>query len=186
MINAQDFVKVIQHITFGILLRTFDSYGDLNFGLHAFTTNNYLIGCLILSPVLVNIGFTLNVWRRSSFDSLKAKRWTWIFVLLNLWPQYQVLKLLKAIISKNVEKDWKIREDKLERQLLFIEPWLEAIPQFFSSVSVFVLLYARDRQNIFNTLHTLSQTQTKDDLNNNTFEEILSHLGGISFANLSV
>ena len=57
MINAQAFVKVIQHITFGLLLRTFDSYGDVNFGLHAFTTNNYLIGCLILSPYLFHFNF---------------------------------------------------------------------------------------------------------------------------------
>ena len=131
------FLKFLQHITFGIILRTFDSYGDINFALQAFTTENYLIGCLILSPVLISLGFTFHIWKSTSFDGAKAKRWSWILVLLNFWPQYQVVKLLKAIISRNQEKNWKNMEYKLEQQLLFIEPWLEAIPQFFSSVSVF-------------------------------------------------
>ena len=138
------FFKVLQHITFGIILRTFDSYGDINFALQAFTTENYLIGCLILAPVLISLGFTFHIWKSSSFDSAKAKRWSWILVLLNFWPQYQVVKLIKAIISRNPEKNWENMENKLDHQLLFIEPWLEAIPQFFSSVSVFFLLYGRD------------------------------------------
>ena len=130
------FLKALQHITFGIILRTFDSYGDINFALQAFTTENYLIGCLILAPVLISLGFTFHIWKSSSFDSAKAKRWSWILVSLNFWPQYQVVKLIKAIISRNPEKDWENMENKLDHQLLFIEPWLEAIPQFFSSVSV--------------------------------------------------
>ena len=184
------FLKFLQHITFGIILRTFDSYGDINFALQAFTTENYLIGCLILSPVLISLGFTFHIWKSTSFDGAKAKRWSWILVLLNFWPQYQVVKLLKAIISRNQEKNWKNMEYKLEQQLLFIEPWLEAIPQFFSSVSVFFLLYSRDTSFLYtqNSVGNRNNASDTDVGNSTDYVNITcggSVLGGISFVNLT-
>ena len=189
MSGSKIFLKVLQHITFGIILRTFDSYGDINFALQAFTTENYLIGCLILAPVLISLGFTFHIWKSSSFDSAKAKRWSWILVLLNFWPQYQVVKLIKAIIRRNPEKNWKNMENKLEHQLLFIEPWLEAIPQFFSSVSVFFLLYSRDISFLWTQNSVINRNNASDtDIGNSTDDNITSGgsiLGGISFVNLT-
>ena len=180
---------VIRLITFGVGLRTFDTYGDINFALQAFTTKNYLISCLILSPVLICLGFTFKVWKDSSFDSSKEKRWSWILVLLNLWPQYQVAKLLGFIIRGISDSDLKEKDDKLERQLLYIEPWIEAIPQFFCSISVYFLLSDRDTSEIYkgfyNAILVVEQTAQdgySEDLNTTCKNGKLIQ---ISFANLS-
>ena len=37
------------------------------------------------------------VWKDSGLDSEEEKRWTWVLVLLTLWPQYQAVKLVKRI-----------------------------------------------------------------------------------------
>ena len=39
------------------------------------------------------------IWWDSELDTPQEKRWTWVLVLLCLWPQYQALKLLKRIFN---------------------------------------------------------------------------------------
>ena len=181
---------VIRLITFGVGLRTFDTYGDINFALQAFTTKNYLISCLILTPVLICLGFTFKVWKDTSFDSSIEKRWSWILVLLNLWPQYQVAKLLRFIIRGISDSDLKEKEDKLERQLLYIEPWIEAIPQFFCSISVYFMLSNRDTNAIFDSSYYAIMAMEQTALNGYSEELNTScrrdKLIQISFANLSL
>ena len=181
---------VIRLITFGVGLRTFDTYGDINFALQAFTTKNYLISCLILSPVLICLGFTFKVWKDSSFDNSKEKRWSWILVLLNLWPQYQVAKLLGLIIRGISDFDLKEKEDKLERQLLYIEPWIEAIPQFFCSISVYFMLSNRDTSAIYEGFYYAIMAMEQTALNGYSEELNTTCRSGklikISFANLSL
>ena len=135
---------VLSKTVFGIFLRTFDCYGDLTFAFKAFESHNYLICCLIITPVLANLLFTTMVWMTSTFDSRREKWWSWILLPLSLWPQYQIAKLLKSIASKTSKEEWKKHENKLDKELLFIEPWLESIPQMFSSVCVYSLLRYRD------------------------------------------
>ena len=37
------------------------------------------------------------MWYTSEFDTRREKRWTWILVLLFIWPQYQAFKLIVGI-----------------------------------------------------------------------------------------
>ena len=139
-------LTVFQLIIFGILLPTADLSGDVNFSFKAFYTRNPLIGCLMITPVIFNMLFNVAMWRTTNFDSRKEKRFTWMLVLMNLWPQYQSLKILISIFRKEPMEQWKPKNDEIAYKLAYIEPFVEAIPQYFISFCVFSLLYFRDAQ----------------------------------------
>ena len=134
---------ILQLTIFDILLPTGDVIGDINFAIAAFVSKNYGITCLMIFPVLLNMAFTSHKWLSTDFDAQKEKRFSWILVVLNLWPQYQVCKLLFTIFRGKCKDNWEPVKDKIKKELYFIEPFIEAIPQFFVSVAVFNLLFNR-------------------------------------------
>ena len=89
---------ILQHTIFDILLPTADAFGDINFAIGAFWSQNYAIGCLMILPVIFNMLFNLYKWLSKSHDTQNEKRFTWLFVVLSLWPQYQVFKLILLIL----------------------------------------------------------------------------------------
>ena len=139
---------IIQHVWFGVILPLVDTKGDITFAVTAFVRGKYKIGVLMISPVLANVFFICYVWWKSKFDRKREKIYSWIFVLLNIWPQYQVFKLILSIYRTKPQNDLEQKEKKLEIQVLSIEPWIEAIPQFFSTVCLFTDLYTKDSLNL--------------------------------------
>ena len=131
------FLTIFQLVLFRIVLPVFDQYGDISFSIRAFMKNYYLIACMIISPVVANVIFVGYAWMNGKFDSNKEKWFTWIFVVLNIWPIYQACKLIRAITGKKDKNDWEKDKKKLERHVFSIEPWIEAIPQYIISVCVY-------------------------------------------------
>ena len=129
---------IIQYILFGLLMPFMDEIGDIMFSVKAFWKSHYKIGCLILSPIVANILFIVYAWKRTHFDSKREKRFTWILAILNIWPQYQVFKLIRSIINGEPQRDLKRKMKKLDTKVLSVEPWIEAIPQYISTVCIFV------------------------------------------------
>ena len=140
---GENIITILQHTIFGILLPTSDAFGDINFAISAFFSQNPGIGCLMILPVVLNMAFGFYKWFSTDHDTQKEKRFTWLLVVLNLWPQYQVLKLILLILSRKSKDIWKPVQDKIKREISFIEPFIEAIPQFFVSAAVFNLLINR-------------------------------------------
>ena len=124
-------------LLFGILSPVIDTKGDLLFCIKAFLNSHYFIGCLVISPVLFNMIFVGYVWKNGNFDTKHEIRFTWILVILNIWPPYQAFKVIRAIIGKKEQKTWENKKRKLESQVFAIEPWIEAIPQYVISVCIF-------------------------------------------------
>ena len=135
------FYSFIQHIIFDILLPTADTFGDVNFAISAFSTQHYGISCLMITPVFFNVLFNAYMWKTTTFDSTNERRFTWILVGLNIWPQYQIAKLLISIIKS--KENWKERQTKIKNQISYIEPFIEAIPQYIISVCVYMILAQR-------------------------------------------
>ena len=89
-----------------ILLPTADVLGDINFVIRALCSHNFGIGCAMILPVLLNIAFNLYKWMSTEYDTQKEKKFTWLLVILNVWPQYQVLKLLLLILCGTPKDVW--------------------------------------------------------------------------------
>ena len=142
---GENIITILQHTIFDILLPTSDAFGDIKFAISAFYSQNPGIGCLMILPVVLNTAFTYYKWFSTDHDTQKEKRFTWLLVVLNLWPQYQVLKLILLILRGKSKDIWEPVQDKIKREISFIEPFVEAIPQFFVSAAVFNLLIIRSR-----------------------------------------
>ena len=145
---AESAFTLLQHTIFDILLPTQDVLGDMNFVLDAFYTQHYRIGCLMMFPVLLSMTFNFYKWFWTDFDSKKEKRYTWMLVILGMWPQYQVLKLILSIIRGKSKNIWKLTQDKIKKDLTYIEPFVEAIPELFIQIGVWAFLLGKHYQEL--------------------------------------
>ena len=140
---GENVLTILQHTIFDILLPTSDAFGDIKFSISALCSQNPGIGCLMILPVVLNTAINFYKWFSTDHDTQKEKRFTWLLVVLNLWPQYQVLKLILLILRRKSKDIWEPVQEKIKREISFIEPFIEAIPQFFVSAAVFNLLMNR-------------------------------------------
>ena len=143
---AEHVFTTLQHTIMDILIPSSDVIGDFIFAFSAFSTQNYCIGCLMMFPMLISIGFNFYKWVSTDFDTEKEKRYTWVLVVLCVWPQYQVIKLLLTIFRGTSKSIWKPMQNRYRKELSYIEPFIEAIPQFFTQMCVFALLAGRQYQ----------------------------------------
>ena len=97
---GSNYWTIFQHVVWDIALPTVDTFGDINFAIGAFSTNNIGIGVLMITTVLLNLVFTLCKWKMTRFDGQNEKLFSWLFVFLNMWHQYQVLKLIFNLYYK--------------------------------------------------------------------------------------
>merc|ERR1711971_663483 len=130
-----ELVKVaIFMVLFGILLPTFDTYSDGYFS-YSLISGTYcetsicvkhpIYGSVMLIPVLLAMLFTIPHWWR------REKRWNRLYTLplliCQVWPQWQVIKVLK--LMKDGNSNWRMEKEKLEKEIGSLEPFLESLPQ---------------------------------------------------------
>ena len=115
-------------IIFNIILPTVDVYRDLRmmFTLYSFP-QYWRWGLFLFSGVATNFVFTCLAWWR--LESAQSKRWSWLVLLLQLWPQWRAARVLRmtwrGVPAAPQEKA------KLDREVGGLEPFLEAIPTAF-------------------------------------------------------
>jgi len=130
-----ELVKVaIFMVLFGILLPTFDTYSDGYFS-YSLISGTYcetsicvkhpIYGSVMLIPVLLAMLFTIPHWWR------REKGWNRLYTLplliFQVWPQWQVMKVLK--LMKDGNSNWRMEKEKLEKEIGSLEPFLESLPQ---------------------------------------------------------
>ena len=96
---AEHVFTTLQHTIMDILIPSSDVITDFIFAIKAFSTQNYYIGCLMMFPMLISMVFNFYKWVSTDFDTEKEKRYTWVLVVLCIWPQYQVIKLILTIFG---------------------------------------------------------------------------------------
>ena len=107
------FFLILQELILGIILPTADTFSDINFAISAFSTQNPRIGISMLLPVILNLAFNIYFLIVTKFDSQRERRFTWLLIIMNVWPQYQVLKLIVSIVRG--KDNWKDRQKKIRR-----------------------------------------------------------------------
>ena len=76
-----------------ICLPTYDTYADIALIIRLLLHGPSLkFGLGLIMPLLMNIFATTFTWWRK--DSSEEKKWTWILVILLIWPQYQAVKVV--------------------------------------------------------------------------------------------
>ena len=136
MLDAELFKDAFILFATSILLPSFDIYSDISLsyslifatyepycGLEA--KNHYLYGSSMLIPIIAANLFTIPHWLKRE-NTWKKRLFTIPFLILQFWPQWQVLKVIKLMWQKDVR--WREEKEQLEKEISSIEPFLESLP----------------------------------------------------------
>ena len=172
---------IFEIVAFAIIFPLVDTGADVNFSIMAFTRKHYLIGCLIMSPVIANVLFICSAWKKGNFDSRKEKWFTWILAVLTLWPPYQAVKLIRNIIAKKEQRSWEAKKVKLENQVFSIEPWIESIPQYIITICVYEHYFLKESKENGFLYGTSALSNNATGLNSRNAEHIEEIFGETTF-----
>ena len=93
---VEDFVTpVLKLLTFNIILPFIDIYFDIRL-IHKL--HHQHVGCLlvILSGLILHFIFTCFAWWR--LEPRAQKKWSWIFLILQIWPQMKAVQVRQILI----------------------------------------------------------------------------------------
>ena len=76
---------VILIVLLSIVLPTWDVYSDLALTLSLALDGEFYHALCLLAPQLFNIGMTSVLWQRT--EPMENRRWSWILLPLQIWPQ---------------------------------------------------------------------------------------------------
>ena len=78
-------------IVFNIILPTVDIFLDTALVQKLFLNGYWCSGLAVTAGIVTNFLFTSLVWWR--MESPEQKKWSWIFLLLQLWPQLRAFQV---------------------------------------------------------------------------------------------
>ena len=89
-------------------------------------------GICVLAPVGANTVLTMLLWWR--FESGEVKKWSWILVLAQVWPQYKAARVIAMFWESLTEGDEVLNQAKIamtdfQRGISTLEPFVESVPQ---------------------------------------------------------
>ena len=109
-----------------------DQASDLALIIEWYSTEHFKFAAAMAIPFLMNVFSNIYHWWK--WDSTNEKKYTWILLLLQLWPIYRAFKLVSNTYKKNPNA--KKEKLKFEREIVSLEPFLEAVP------SLIVMMFA--------------------------------------------
>ena len=113
---------VIIFMIFGLILPTTDIYSDISFAVKLFWNNHPRYTWSMLTPVILSFLFMIVHWLRME-SSVKKRLKSLPFLILQIWPQVQVCKILKmGLYSKNPQ--WRQRKDSMDREISSVGKYL--------------------------------------------------------------
>ena len=126
-------------LIFNIVLPTIDIFLDTALVQKLFLNGYWGSGAFVTAGILTNFLFTSIAWWR--MESAKQKKWSWIFLMLQLWPQLRALQVLACLkniahltsfqvtllLVKGDPKGYE-EQEALDREVHSLESFLEALP----------------------------------------------------------
>ena len=128
--------RVLPSFLFNVLLPTLDVYSDLSLIIPWFLANHWKYALSMTLPLVLQFASTIYKWFQ--FECPKQKRWTWILLFLQLWPQWRAIRVLK-LLYKNDKRHQK-KQIELLRDIGSTEPFLEAAPSIIIMTIIWVSL----------------------------------------------
>ena len=127
MCHTSDIMSVIPTLFFDVSVPFADNVSDILQIGKWFSTGNRKFATSMLIPFLLNVSANFYHWWK--WDSKQEKRFTWLLVILQVWPIYRaimvVIKLFKKVPGAEEEKK------KFESEIVTLEPYLESLPSVF-------------------------------------------------------
>ena len=118
-------VDIAVLLVFSIGFPLTDTFSDINLMANFFMYEHTRWGSGILTILSFQTTCTMILW--ALIEKGPKKRFTWILVLLQLWPQFRAAMVIIAIFRRksNAEKQKKA----FQRVITPLEPYTESLPQ---------------------------------------------------------
>ena len=102
-------------VIFGLILPTTDIYSDISFAIKLFWNGHPRYAWSMLAPVILSFLFMIVHWLRVE-STVKKRLKSLPFLILQIWPQVQVCKILKmGLYDKNTQ--WRTSKGSMERDV---------------------------------------------------------------------
>ena len=137
----RELLEVIPLVILNIGLPTADVFSDMYVIITLYQSSHPGYATALLTPLLSNVISTAISW--SKLDSTREKKWTWVLLVMQVWPQYRTIK----IIIKMFKGDHSYEEEKnvLQRDVSILEPFLESVPTVWITTMILgTSVYLRD------------------------------------------
>ena len=124
--------RILPSVLFDVGLPTLDVYSDLSLIIPWLIGHHYIYGTSMAIPLLLS--FIAIAYKWYKLEKPQDKRWSWVFLLLQCWPQLRALR----VIRKVYRGDPKAYEEKTKfnTELGSIEPFLESIPSLMIMTAI--------------------------------------------------
>lgn len=119
--------SIIPNLILDAVLPTVDSVLNLILILRWYTLGHVNYASALAVPFIINSVFNIYQWWK--FDSKTEKKFTWLLVVLQLWPAYKTMNLILRLYNENKKTDEEKR--KLKRPIRLLQPYLESVPSLF-------------------------------------------------------
>ena len=126
---------ILMLIIFNFLLPSWDVYSDIALAWKAASNYHPKFAGALIALVLLNMVFTFSTWFK--VEDGANKKWSWILVLLQCWPQYITAKIIVQIATG--QEGWRKNKESLQRNVSSLEPYLESTPQMLIQTTILIM-----------------------------------------------
>ena len=119
--NVTDNLSAVKFLFFScILAPSWDVYSDWALTVEFILQDDPLYAVSMLTPQLLNICFTMILWKKIEKQSLKS--WSWMLVVGQCWPQFVAARIIWMItkglkwfvfkVNRNIQFRWSTMEER--------------------------------------------------------------------------
>ena len=87
--------KMLPSALFDVGLPTLDVYSDLSLIIPWFIRGHVIYGWSMTVPLLLQFISTAYKWIK--MEKPEDKKWSWILLLLQLWPQWRAIRIIRLL-----------------------------------------------------------------------------------------
>ena len=132
--SAGGFKEALPPFLFDVGLPTADVYSDLNLIIPWYIHGDVIYAGAMTIPLMMQFLSTIYKWRK--LEKRNDKRWSWIFLVLQLWPQVRALRWIRLFYKghpKALEK-----KNKMMAEIGTTEAFMEAFPSVIIMTAIWV------------------------------------------------
>ena len=126
------FKRILPSVLFDVVLPTFDVYSDISLIIVWLIGGHWIYALCMTVPPFLQFLSTIFKWIKLDKD----KQWSWIFLLLQFWPQLKAIRVIRLLFKNDSKAD----EEKklLHTEIGSTEPFLEAWPTFMLMTIIWI------------------------------------------------
>ena len=97
--------RALPSFVLDVLVPTLDVYSDISIIVPWIIASHYKYAGSMAFPLLLQFAATIVKWYQ--LEKSKDKKWSWVFLVLQFWPQLRALRVIKMIYNGDTRADEK-------------------------------------------------------------------------------